>query len=208
MIPLRSVPESERRLRLLDIVRREAYMEGGFVLSSGARSSFYLDCRRVTLHPIGALLAAGFVLNHAKSIGVTSVGGPTLAADPIVGAVVALSPLHDWPCEGFIVRKSAKEHGAGRLVEGRITRGQKTLIVEDTITSAGSVLRAIDAVEAEGAVVAGVWALVDRESGGKEALAERGIGLRAMFTLHDVQAHVPEQEDFDTAPWERHWKGW
>ncbi|MCC6485439.1 MAG: orotate phosphoribosyltransferase [Armatimonadetes bacterium] len=162
-------------------------MEGDFVLSSGAHSTFYLDCRRVTLHPVGALLIGGFVLAHAKSLGVTVIGGPTLAADPIVGASVALSPLYDWPCEGFLVRKSAKEHGTGKLVEGRIAQGQRVLIVEDTITSAGSVLRAIDAVEAEGATVAGVWGLVDRQSGGREALAERGVDLLALFSIRDVQ---------------------
>ncbi|MEI6915514.1 MAG: orotate phosphoribosyltransferase [Armatimonadota bacterium] len=208
MIPLKAIPVAERRLRLLDLVRSLAYMEGDFVLASGARSSFYLDCRLVTLNPVGALLVGGFVIDYAKSLGVTCIGGPTLAADPIVGAAVGLSPLHDWPCEGFIVRKAAKEHGAGKLIEGHLPEGKPVLMVEDTITTAGSVMKAVEAVRERGNQVAAVWGLVDRLSGGREALAEIGVELRTMFTIEDVQAHRPADENPDVAPWEKHWKGW
>ena len=189
--PLSGLSASEKRNRLLDLVRELAYMEGDFTLSSGAKSSFYLDCRRVTLYPAGALLIGGFVLDLMKELGVSVVGGPTLAADPIVGSAVALSPLYDWPSQGFIVRKSAKEHGTGRLIEGLLPEGKPVLIVEDTITSAGSVIRAIEAVREAGSPVKAVWALVDRLAGGREALSEAGVELRAMFTIDDVRAHTP-----------------
>jgi orotate phosphoribosyltransferase len=116
--PLGLVPARERRERLLALIRREAYLEGEFTLSSGAKSSFYLDCRLVTLHPVGALLVGTFVVQEMKRLAVTCVGGPTLAADPIVGAAVGLSPLMEWPVDGFIVRKAAKGARHGQTHRG------------------------------------------------------------------------------------------
>ncbi|MGQ9808171.1 MAG: orotate phosphoribosyltransferase [Armatimonadota bacterium] len=206
--PLGAVPARERRERLLDLIRREAYMEGDFTLSSGAKSSFYLDCRLVTLHPVGALLVGTFVVQEMKRLGVTCVGGPTLAADPIVGAAVGLSPLMEWPVDGFIVRKAAKEHGTGKLIEGRLPENADVLMVEDVITSAGSVIHAIEAVRERGCNVKAVWALVDRQAGGVQAIQDLGIEVRPMFTLEEVQAARPEGDDSrrSVAPWDRHWK--
>lgn len=204
--PLLGVPEREKRARLLNLVRREAYLEGDFTLSSGAKSTFYLDCRLVTLHPVGALIIGSFVVEAMKKMKVTCVGGPTLAADPIVGAAVGLSPLMEWPVDGFIVRKASKDHGTGKLIEGRIQKGRPVLIVEDVITSAGSVLKAIEAAREQGAEVAGVWALVDREAGGMDAIRQAGVEPQAMFTLPEVQAVDLSEPLLDMAPWERHWK--
>lgn len=207
-LPLRSVPEAERRNRLLELVRREAYMEGDFTLSSGAKSTFYLDCRLVTLHPVGSLLVASFVVGLLKKLHVTCVGGPTLAADPIVGASVALSPLWEWPCDGFIVRKATKDHGTGKLIEGRLTSGKPALVVEDVITSGGSVLAAIEAVREAGAEVTDLWALVDRQAGGVQKLEEAGVNVHCMFKLDEVQSFDLERASAAQAPWDRHWKGW
>ncbi len=205
--PLGLVPARERRARLLELVRSEAYLEGDFTLSSGAKSSFYLDCRLVTLHPVGALLVGTFVVQEMKRLGVTCVGGPTLAADPIVGAAVGISPLMEWPVDGFIVRKAAKEHGTGKLIEGRLDDGAEVLMVEDVITSGGSVIRAIEAVRERGCAVKAVWALVDRQAGGVEAIREAGVEAIPMFTLEEVRAARPEEgASRRIAPWDRHWK--
>lgn len=207
-LPLRSVPESERRSRLLELLRREAYMEGDFTLSSGARSTFYLDCRLVTLHPVGAVLVGSFVVGLLKKLHVTCVGGPTLAADPIVGAAVAISPLWEWPCDGFIVRKATKDHGTGKLIEGRLTPHKPVLMVEDVITSGGSVLAAIEAVREAGGIVNDLWALVDRQAGGVQAITDAGVNVHCMFTLEEVRSLDLTKASAVQPPWERHWQGW
>jgi len=177
----------ERRTRLLELLRKEAYMEGSFVLSSGAHSDFYLDCRLVTLHPNGAALVGSIVLDLMQKLHIMVVGGPTMAADPIVGATVGLSPLTGRPVEGFLVRKAVKDHGTGKLIEGRLPQGKPVLMVEDVITSAGSVIAAVDAVQAKGNEVKAVFALVDRQAGGVEALQARGLEVYPMFTLEEIR---------------------
>ncbi len=184
---LLKLSEHERRQRLLGLVRSEAYLEGDFTLSSGARSTFYLDCRLVTLHPEGSLLAASFVLTLMRELGLSVLGGPTLAADPIIGSSVGLSTEMGYPVSGFIVRKATKDHGTGKLIEGHLPKGQPVLIVEDVITSAGSASAAIDAVRERGNEVKAVWALVDRQAGGTQTLESKGVQVYPMFTLEEIR---------------------
>ncbi len=204
--PLSVIPAGEKRARLLELLRSEAYMEGDFTLSSGAKSTFYLDCRLVTLHPVGALLVGTFVVEHMKKLGLACVGGPTLAADPIIGSAVGISPLMEWPVEGFIVRKATKEHGTGKLIEGRLPERRPVLMVEDVITSAGSVIKAIEAVRERGNEVGGVWALVDRQAGGVQAITDMGIPVQTMFTLEEIQTYRPSGDTGGVALWQRHRK--
>lgn len=140
---------------------------GDFTLSSGKKSDFYVDCRKVTLHPQGAKLIGRLVLEKFKGLKVDAVGGLTLGADPIVGAVITLSDI-----PGFIVRKKAKEHGTQQKIEGIIEKGYNVVIVEDVATTGASALQAIEAVEAVGAKVVKVISVVDREEGAAEALAK------------------------------------
>ena len=119
---------------------------GEFTLSSGKKSDFYVDCRKVTLHPQGAKLVGKIILEKIKDLKVDAVGGMTMGADPIIGAVITLGDI-----PGFIVRKKAKEHGTGQKIEGLIEKGWKVLIVEDVATTGGSALQAIEAAEAAGA---------------------------------------------------------
>lgn len=144
-----------------------AVKTGDFTLSSGKKSNFYVDCRKVTLHPRGAKLVGKLVLEKIKGLKVDAVGGMTLGADPITGAVVTLSDL-----PGFIVRKKEKEHGTRQKIEGHIAPGWNVVIVEDVATTGGSALQAIEAVEQAGAKVVKVISVVDREEGAKEALAK------------------------------------
>ena len=142
-----------------------AVKAGDFTLSSGKKSNFYIDCRKITLHPQGAKLIAKIILEKIKGLKVDAIGGLTLGADPITGAVVALS---DVP--GFIVRKKEKEHGTKQKIEGLLEPGWKVVIVEDVSTTGASALQAIEAVEAVGAKVVKVISVVDREEGAVQAL--------------------------------------
>jgi orotate phosphoribosyltransferase len=140
---------------------------GEFVLSSGKKSNFYIDCRKVTLHPKGAKLIGKIILEKIKGLKVDAVGGLTLGADPITGAVVTLSNI-----PGFIVRKKEKEHGTKQKIEGLIEPGWNVVIVEDVSTTGASALQAIEAVEAVGVKVVKVISVVDREEGAAEALKD------------------------------------
>lgn len=153
----------EDLLKLLK--EKEAIKIGDFTLSSGKKSNFYVDCRKVTLHPQGARLIAKLILEKIKGLRVDAIGGLTLGADPIIASVVALS---DFP--GFIVRKKAKEHGTKQRIEGNLKAGWNVVIVEDVATTGASALEAVEAAEAAGAAVIKVISVVDREEGAAEAL--------------------------------------
>ena len=142
-----------------------AVKTGEFTLSSGKKSNFYIDCRKVTLHPQGAKLIAKIILEKIKGLKVDAIGGLTLGADPITSSVVALSDI-----PGFIVRKKEKEHGTKQKIEGIIETGFNVVIVEDVTTSGASALQAIEGVESFGAKVVKVISVVDREEGAKETL--------------------------------------
>lgn len=174
------------RQRLLDILRHEAVLRGEFQLASGRTSNVYLDCRRATLHPEGAASAANVLLDwlDREHIPARCVGGPTLGADPIVGAMVTMSWLRGRPLPGFLVRKEAKGHGTGQLLEGQYQGGWKAVIVEDTVTSGGSLLKAVKAAEAAGLEVVATACLVDREEGAAELLKD--YRFHAVFTMKDL----------------------
>jgi len=142
-----------------------AVKTGEFTLSSGKKSNLYVDCRKVTLHPKGAKLIGKLVLEKIKALKVDAVGGLTLGADPIIGAVITLSDI-----PGFIVRKKTKEHGTQQRIEGLLEKGWKVAIVEDVATTGASALQAIEAAEAAGAKVVKVISVVDREEGAAHAL--------------------------------------
>ena len=164
-------PTSGRdRLKALLIDR--AVSQGDFTLASGRKSRYYLDARLVTLHPEGAYLIARAILDliAAERIEADAIGGLTMGADPIASAVAAVSHLEGRPMPAFIVRKEAKGHGARKQVEGGLEPGARVVVVDDVVTTAGSTLQAVSAVEALGCQVAAVVSLVDREEGGGQAL--------------------------------------
>ena len=173
------------RLREL-VIERALRTEGEFTLASGQRSPFYVDGKQISLSPEGMYLFAELILDRVPPEA-EAIGGLTLGADPIVGAVVALSHLRGRPLIGFIVRKEPKAHGTRRSIEGPLPEGARVVIVEDVITTAGSALKAMDrVVEEAGASVVKVIALVDRQEGGRENLAARGAALDAIFTRQDL----------------------
>lgn len=176
--------------RLKEILRERSYEEGEFVLSSGKRSSYYLDCKQTTLDPEGAYLCGKvfFQMIREAGKGVEAIGGPTLGADPIVTAVAVVSHLEGHPIRAFIVRKEPKKHGKGLWIEGDkgLRKGMRVAVVEDVVTTGASLLKAIEVCEGFGLEVVQVLALVDREEGGREALRERGYELEAVFRRADL----------------------
>jgi orotate phosphoribosyltransferase len=121
---------------------------------------------------------------------VDAVGGLTLGADPVSYAIAYASAATSAPLRAFTVRKEAKTHGTGRLVEGPFREGDRVAVLEDVITTGGSALRAVDAIRAAGGVVAGVLALVDREEGGREALESAGLPVLALARASDIVARI------------------
>ena len=173
--------------RLIEIVREKGLKFGDFTLASGKKASYYLDCRRITLHPKGANLVAAGMLEAIQASGElpAAVGGMAIGADPITASIVTLAGQQDLPLKGFMVRKEPKGHGTGKQVEGPVEPGQEVVIVEDVITSGGSALKAVDAAEAFGLKVREVIGIIDRLAGGDAAFAARGLKLTTLTTIKD-----------------------
>jgi orotate phosphoribosyltransferase len=182
----------DTRLRLLDLLAARSARRGTFTLASGRQSDLYIDCRPTTMHPEGLTLIGPLGL-HA--IGVRawkadSVGGLTLGADPVSYSIAYASQLAGMPLRAFTVRKEAKSHGTGKLIEGAYEVGDRVVVVEDVITTGGSALRAVEAVRAAGGTVVGVLAVVDRAEGGREAIEATGVEVAALVTASEIVARM------------------
>jgi orotate phosphoribosyltransferase len=179
---------AEQRHGLIGVLKRDALRLGSFTLASGRSSHYYIDGRKVTLSAEGAGLIAGGMLELLSAFPeVAAVGGLTLGADPIVGAVLALAPAHGRKgLRGFLVRKQAKAHGTGNLVEGPLEAGSTVAIFDDVATTGGSAFQAIEAVEALGCKVAVAAVVLDRLEGAAEAFASRGYTFRSLLTIRDL----------------------
>jgi len=189
---------SSAREQLLTLLARRSAKRGDFVLASGRRSSLYVDCRLTTMSPEGQRLLGLLGLQALRDADwpADAVGGLTLGADPIAYAIAHASAFANERGEGplvraFTVRKQAKQHGTGKRVEGPFEAGDQVVVVEDVITTGGSALTAVDAIRAEGGLVLGVLAVVDREEGGREALEAAGLSVRALATATELVARLP-----------------
>jgi len=177
----------EMKVRLLDLLKKEAFKRGNFVLSSGKTSNYYLDGRVITLTPEGAYLVGSIILQLIKDMDVIGAGGPTLGADPIVGALAVLSHIENFPVKTFIVRKTAKEHGMQRQLEGpQLKEGERVLLVDDVATTGKALIEAKEALERMGVKVERAIVIVDRNEGAKEYLAKAGLALDSIFTIKDI----------------------
>jgi orotate phosphoribosyltransferase len=161
---------------------------GDFTLTSGRKSDYYIDGKQTTLRSRGAYLVARLILDTLKDTGVDAVGGPTLGADPVIGAVMALAALDNIPLIGFIVRKEAKDHGTQRLIEGPLQPGMRVAVFDDTVTTGGSLKHAIDQIEARQCTVIKALAIVDRQEGAQQNFAQWGYPFRALFTIDELKA--------------------
>jgi orotate phosphoribosyltransferase len=172
--------------RLHELLEKEALSRGKFTLSSGKQSNYYLDGRVITLTPEGAYLIASIIILLNKDEGITAIGGPTLGADPIVGAIACLSYLNKSPIKTFIVRKAAKEHGRQRQIEGpRLDKSDRVILVDDVATTGKAIIEAKKALELSDIKVDKAFVIVDREEGAKNNLAEEGVLLESIFSIHD-----------------------
>jgi orotate phosphoribosyltransferase len=176
------------RNELLQHILAHSFRTGQFTLASGKTSTYYINGKMTTLDARGAYLVARTFLAMIADDVPDAVGGLTLGADPIIGAMLALAGLEDLSLRGCIVRKQSKDHGTKSLVEGTLGEGDRVVIVEDVVTTGGSSLEAIRAVRALGCTVKRVIAIVDREEGGKAALAEAACSLEAIFTASELIA--------------------
>jgi orotate phosphoribosyltransferase len=173
---------------LIKLLQRDALKRGRFTLASGRTSHYYVDGRKVTLGAKGAaLVGAGVLELLAEGFKVNAIGGLTMGADPIVGATLALASLTgQGHLRGFLVRKEAKGHGTGKMVEGPLEPGSTVAIVDDVATTGGSSLQAAEIVQAMGCKVAVVIAVLDRLEGAAAAFAKRGLAFRALLTIRDL----------------------
>ncbi len=170
---------------LKDLVRSKALKFGDFTLASGKKASYYLDCRQITLDARGAQLIGAGMLDLLGADMPDLVGGMAIGADPITAAILTLAGVAGKPLRGVMVRKEAKQHGTGKLVEGPFAPGKSLVIVEDVVTTGGSSLLAIERCEEVGLKVKRVLAIIDRLEGGREAFAARGYELTTLFTIKD-----------------------
>jgi orotate phosphoribosyltransferase len=172
------------RADLLGIIRAKGVIHGDVVLSSGQRASWYIDLRRVLLAGRAAPLAGRVMLDLTSDLGYEAVGGLTLGADPVAMAMMHAAAAAGQDLDAFVVRKTQKEHGLQRRIEGPDVAGRRVLAVEDTSTTGNSVLTAVDALIEAGAEVVGVAVVVER--GARERVTERGLPYRAAYELADL----------------------
>ena len=175
--------DADLKARLAGLVRELAVKHGTFTLASGATASYYVDARVPTLHREAAPLIGLLLQQLTADWQFEAVGGLTLGADP-----VALAMLHapGRPLDAFVVRKATKDHGTAKRIEGPSVSGRRVLAVEDTSTTGGSVLQAVDELERAGATVVGVATVIDRATGAAEAIAVRGLPYRYLLGLDDL----------------------
>jgi orotate phosphoribosyltransferase len=169
---------------LEQLLLARSVQRGEFILASGQRSSYYIDCRITTMSAQGLRLIGQAGLQAIEQSGwhPNGVGGLTMGADPVAYAIAAASFGRAGQMDAFSVRKDVKQHGTRRAIEGNFRPGDSVVVVEDVITSGGSALQAIDILEASGGHVLGVLAVVDREQGGRERIEAGGHQVVSLTT--------------------------
>ncbi len=189
-LSLPTANQEDLRHTLLDLIVKYAYREGDFVLSSGARSSYYINCKEVTLRAEGALTIGRLILDTLPE-NTDAVAGLTLGADPIVSAVSVVSALGDRPIPALIIRKAAKGHGTKAYIEGpSLAEAAEVVVLEDVVTTGKSALQAVERLQAAGYKVSQIIALVDRKQGGRELYESQKLQFQALFTIEELQSYA------------------
>lgn len=184
--------DDSTRDELISLLREHSLVLGEVTLSSGAKASYYVDARRTVMRPDGLKAVGTLIARHAREIGATAVGGPVMAAIPLACAAIAVPEGEGLG--GFFVRKERKAHGLQRWVEGAAEPGDRVLVVEDTVTTGGSTVSAIERIRDEGFEIAGVLAVVDRLAGGGDKIAEAaGAPYLTLTTIDDVYPDRPDK---------------
>lgn len=172
------------REQLKEQIIRKAVVHGKVILSSGKEADYYVDLRRVTLDAEAAPLVGEVMLDLIKDWDYEAVGGLTLGADPVAYAMMYVAAKNGKKIDSFVVRKAEKQHGLQRRIEGPDVKGRRVVAVEDTSTTGGSVLTAVEALREAGAIVVGVAVIVER--GAKQAIQDAGLEYRAAYSLTDL----------------------
>lgn len=175
------------RQQLIDYISAEAVFHGDFTLTSGKKATYYVDLRKVSLDHRVAPLIGQVMLDVIKDIpDVDAVGGMTMGADPVAAAILHQGAARGATYDAFVVRKEPKDHGRGKQVEGPDLAGKRVIVLEDTSTTGGSPLAAIDALLKVGAVIAGVAVVVDRNTGAREVIEAAGYPYYYAIGLDDL----------------------
>ena len=178
---------NDYKTKLLKCIKDQAVGVGKVKLSSGKISDLYVDAKMVTLDSEGAFLTAMVLVDLLKDEEIDMIGGMTMGADPIVGAVAAISYLENNPIKTFIIRKQPKEHGKQKWIEGPLSNTAKIAIIDDVTTTGRSLLQSIEIIkETTDCEIVKVITLVDRLEGGREALKQKGYDLVSIFTRKDL----------------------
>ena len=172
------------REKLREEILKKAVVHGKVILSSGKEADYYVDLRRVTLDSVAAPLVGEVMLDLTKDLEFDAVGGLTLGADPVATAMMHVAASKGRNLDSFVVRKAEKAHGLQRRIEGPDVRGRRVLAVEDTSTTGGSVMTAVEALKEAGAIVVGVAVIVER--GAAPLIAENGLKYLAAYQLADL----------------------
>ena len=178
----------DKKRRLASLLVEKSYREGDFLLASGRRSDYYFDCRVTALSSEGSFLIGSLFNDLLADMAISGVGGMTLGADPLVSATTVISWQRGRPLSGILVRKQAKSHGTAQYLEGigNFATGDNVAVLEDVITTGASVLTACQRIQDSGLGIAAVCAILDREEGGRELLAEAGYNLLALYTRREL----------------------
>jgi len=177
---------NDDRDALRDLIGRQAVVRGRVTLASGREADYYVDMRAVTLDGVGAPLVGRVMLDAVADWDFDAVGGLTMGADPVALAMVHAAAAQGRRLDAFVVRKQAKDHGLAKRIEGPAVAGRRCLVVEDTSTTGGSPLTAVDAVREAGGQVVGVAVVVDRSAGAQEAVEAAGLAYRYAYGLADL----------------------
>ena len=172
------------RETLKNEIKNKAVVHGKVILSSGKEADYYVDLRRITLDHVAAPLVGEVMLELTKELDYEAVGGLTLGADPVATAMMHVAARNGRALDSFVVRKEGKAHGLQRRIEGPDVAGKRVLAVEDTSTTGGSVLTAVEALKEAGAIVVGVAVIVER--GAKQAIEDAGFKYFAAYSLADL----------------------
>ena len=174
------------RAALGELIRELAVVHGKVTLTSGREADYYVDLRRITLHGTAAPLVGRVLLDLVADWSFDAIGGLTMGADPVATAVLHAGAAQGRPIDAFVVRKQAKEHGLQRRIEGPDVAGRRVVAVEDTSTTGGSPLAAVQALREAGAEVVGVAVIVDRDTGAREVIEALGVPYRWAYNLADL----------------------
>lgn len=178
---------TDTRQQLIDHISNEAVFHGDFTLTSGKKASFYVDLRKVSLdHRVAPLIGQVMLDLIADVPDVVAVGGMTMGADPVATAILHQGAARGLAYDAFVVRKEPKDHGRGKQVEGPELEGKRVIVIEDTSTTGGSPLKAVEALKKVGAEIAAVAVVVDRNTGAREVIEAAGYPYLAAIGLDDL----------------------